>query len=336
MALAQIRGGLPARADRRLCRPTGHRRLDRLLQRRAAAPQPGPAAPDGLWICGTALPRCPNLHRHHNSGTICQTRFWQREQESECTLTGRPTCPANRDHLRIVRRSRAGYNDIVHAFVIVGLHTSMRHSEILALRRGNIDLDRNVIRIPRARAGAREPPITSKLAGYLAVRLTMLPPGCPWLFPSPASREGRLHTIRKAFRRLAERAGRDPDQVAPHLLPYCRHPSCSGRGRSPDGPADFKPQDAVDGGPVSAPEWLAHPSRYGEAEPSHRASGFARDSRFEPENCVLTTKCVLTSGKLRLRCYCCANMPSMLLKNMVPRGGFEPPTRGFSVRCSTN
>ena len=21
---------------------------------------------------------------------------------------------------------------------------------------------------------------------------------------------------------------------------------------------------------------------------------------------------------------------------MVPRGGFEPPTRGFSVRCSTN
>jgi len=25
-----------------------------------------------------------------------------------------------------------------------------------------------------------------------------------------------------------------------------------------------------------------------------------------------------------------------LLKNMVPRGGIEPPTRGFSVRCSTN
>ena len=24
------------------------------------------------------------------------------------------------------------------------------------------------------------------------------------------------------------------------------------------------------------------------------------------------------------------------LKGMVPRGGFEPPTRGFSVRCSTN
>jgi len=23
-------------------------------------------------------------------------------------------------------------------------------------------------------------------------------------------------------------------------------------------------------------------------------------------------------------------------KGMVPRGGFEPPTRGFSVRCSTN
>jgi hypothetical protein len=24
------------------------------------------------------------------------------------------------------------------------------------------------------------------------------------------------------------------------------------------------------------------------------------------------------------------------LKEMVPGGGFEPPTRGFSIRCSTN
>ena len=46
----------------------------------------------------------------------------------------------------------------------------------------------------------------------------MLPPGCPWLFPSPGSRTGHVHTIRKAFRRSAARAGLDPDQITPHTL----------------------------------------------------------------------------------------------------------------------
>lgn len=109
-------------------------------------------------------------------------------------------------------------NENVHAFVMVGLHTSMRHSEILSIRRTDIDLDRSVIWIPKAKAGAREQPITSELVDYIAVRLMMLPPGCPWLFPSPASREGHVHTIRKAFRRSAERAGLDPDQVTPDTL----------------------------------------------------------------------------------------------------------------------
>ena len=46
----------------------------------------------------------------------------------------------------------------------------------------------------------------------------MLPSGCEWLFPSPGSATGHVHTIRKAFRRSAERAGLDPDQITPHTL----------------------------------------------------------------------------------------------------------------------
>ena len=65
---------------------------------------------------------------------------------------------------------------------------------------------------------AREQPITADLAAYLATRLDMLPAGCPWLFPSPGARSGHTHTIRKAFRRSATRAGRDPDQITPHTL----------------------------------------------------------------------------------------------------------------------
>jgi integrase len=109
-------------------------------------------------------------------------------------------------------------NENVHAFVMVGLRTGMRHSEILAIRREDIDLERRVIWIPKAKAGAREQPITGDLADYLTRRLKMLPPGCPWLFPSPGSRTGHVHTIRKAFRRSVARAGMDPDQITPHVL----------------------------------------------------------------------------------------------------------------------
>lgn len=48
--------------------------------------------------------------------------------------------------------------------------------------------------------------------------MDMLPPGCEWMFPSPASATGHVHTIRKAFRRSAERAGLDPDDITPHTL----------------------------------------------------------------------------------------------------------------------
>ena len=101
---------------------------------------------------------------------------------------------------------------------MVGLRTGMRHSEILAIRREDVDLERRVIWIPKAKAGAREQPITDDLADYLAQRLEMLPPGCQWLFPSPGSRTGHVHTIRKAFRRSVARAVMDPDQITPHVL----------------------------------------------------------------------------------------------------------------------
>ena len=90
--------------------------------------------------------------------------------------------------------------------------------QIEELRLEHIDLERRVIWIPKAKAGAREQPITKDLAEYLAKRLKMLPPGCPWLFPSPGSRTGHVHTIRKAFRRSAARAGLDPDQITLHTL----------------------------------------------------------------------------------------------------------------------
>jgi integrase len=109
-------------------------------------------------------------------------------------------------------------NENVHAFVMVGLHTGMRHTEILSIRRDDVDLGKRAIWVPQAKSGLREQPITRELAVYLNKRMDMLPQGCEWLFPSVGSATGHVHTIRKAFRRSAERAGLDPDQITPHTL----------------------------------------------------------------------------------------------------------------------
>jgi len=109
-------------------------------------------------------------------------------------------------------------NPNVYCFVRVALATGMRHQEILAISRDNIDLDRNVIWIPKAKAGAREQPVTRELVEYLRKRITMLSAGCTWLLPSVGSKTGHVHTIRKAFQRAVQHAGLDPVQVTPHTL----------------------------------------------------------------------------------------------------------------------
>ena len=109
-------------------------------------------------------------------------------------------------------------NENIHAFVVVGLRTGMRHQEILQMRWDDVDFNKMTIWIEKAKAGAREQPISRQLADYLAQRKTMLPPACPWVFPSAASQSGHAHTMRKSFRRITCKAGLNPDEITPHVM----------------------------------------------------------------------------------------------------------------------
>jgi integrase len=64
----------------------------------------------------------------------------------------------------------------------------------------------------------REQPITAELAEFLRDHMQRLPKGTEWLFPSIASKSGRLATIRKAHRRAVKAAGLDPDVVVRHTF----------------------------------------------------------------------------------------------------------------------
>jgi integrase len=119
---------------------------------------------------------------------------------------------------RLVDAARGDQNPHIYPFIVMGLGTSMRRMEILATRRADIHLDRRTIFIPRAKAGAREQPITPQLATFLRGYEEALPPGTPWLFPSPGAEGGHAVNIQKAFARVVGAAGLDPRTITPHTL----------------------------------------------------------------------------------------------------------------------
>ena len=119
---------------------------------------------------------------------------------------------------RLVECAKADASPIIYPFIVIGVETSMRKMEILSIRREHVDLQRRTIFIPKAKAGAREQPITKHLADFLAGYIAALQPGSPWLFPSPGAVSGHAMDIRKPFRRVVEAAGLDPDQVVRHTL----------------------------------------------------------------------------------------------------------------------
>ncbi len=119
---------------------------------------------------------------------------------------------------KLIESTKVSSNPQLYPFVVIGLETSMRQSEILSIQRENIDLDRRVIWIPKAKAGKREQPITAHLAEFLANWMAALPLGTPWLFPSPAAKSGHTVDIRKPFVKAVIAAGLDPAQVVRHTL----------------------------------------------------------------------------------------------------------------------
>ncbi len=127
---------------------------------------------------------------------------------------------------QIHRLLEAAKNDdcpIMYPFILIGLATGMRRSEILSIRIENIDVNRRCIYIPQAKAGARTQPIPAHLAEYLCQYLQDKPMG-GWLFPAHNSKSGHTQWIEKPFRRVVVMAGLDPKQIVRHTL---RHTAIS-------------------------------------------------------------------------------------------------------------
>jgi integrase len=118
----------------------------------------------------------------------------------------------------LLESAKGDQNYQIYPFILIGLRTGMRKSEILAIRREHVDLAARTIYISEAKSGARTQPISPDLATFLANYMESLPPGAPWLFPSIGAQHGHTVDVRKAFVRSVIKAGLDPKQVVPHTL----------------------------------------------------------------------------------------------------------------------
>ena len=118
----------------------------------------------------------------------------------------------------LIESAKQDQNSQIYPFIVIGLETAMRKMEILRIRKEDVDLQRRVIFVPQAKAGSREQPITQHLAEFLESHMAMLPEGTPWLFPSIAAKDGHTTDVRKAFRRVVEAAGLNPDEIVRHTL----------------------------------------------------------------------------------------------------------------------
>lgn len=131
---------------------------------------------------------------------------------------GRITYLTTEQIARLIEAAKQDQNWQVYPFIVIGLETSMRRMEILSIRLEHIDLARRVIYIPKAKAGAREQPITAHLAEFLTGYIDVAEPGQVWLFPSGRSGTGHVNWIEEPFRRVVKAAGLDPKVVVRHTL----------------------------------------------------------------------------------------------------------------------
>ena len=78
---------------------------------------------------------------------------------------------------RLLKAAQQDQNIQIYPFILIGLETSMRRSEIFCIRREHINLEQLSITIPKAKAGSREQPITAYLASFLLQYTETLPVG---------------------------------------------------------------------------------------------------------------------------------------------------------------
>ncbi len=109
-------------------------------------------------------------------------------------------------------------NARIWLFIMMGLNTSLRHSEILSARFDRFNASRRRLRVQVKGGDWREQPLTRTIADLLEREREMSQDQEGWVFPSAGTATGHVESIQGAYRRVVRGAGLDPKMVTPHTM----------------------------------------------------------------------------------------------------------------------
>jgi integrase len=130
-----------------------------------------------------------------------------------------------RDHINSAEEEEdmllAAFNDsnsYIWLFIMIGLNTGLRHSEIVGARFDNFDAQRRRLRVRVKGRRWRKQPLTKGLVKLLQHERDMAQDPDGWIFPSTQTKSGHIVSMRKPFERVVSAAGLDPATVTPHTM----------------------------------------------------------------------------------------------------------------------
>lgn len=114
----------------------------------------------------------------------------------------------------------ADQDSLTWLFVVIGLNSAMRHSEILRIRWEDVDFEQRRIHLEKAKAGQRTQPISESLATMLLQERNQREDQEGWIFPSQkiGTKFQHRRSMHRQFQRAVVRAGLNPSQVTPHVM----------------------------------------------------------------------------------------------------------------------
>lgn len=147
---------------------------------------------------------------------------------------------------RLIKAAIADSNFFIWLFITIGLHTSLRHSEVLSVRFEHIDVPRRRLRVKVKGGRWREQPLTRGITNILANERKVAADPDGWVFPNPRSKSGHYESMKVPFRRVVESAGLDPKVATPHTLRHTAITDMAETGAAVQTVQDFSGHRTVD------------------------------------------------------------------------------------------
>ncbi len=154
--------------------------------------------------------------------TVAVMKNWvHRKPYDVSQLTEEPVCRdsiSDSDAVKMLAAAKLDKHPMIYLFILIGLKTGMRHSEILSLRWEHIKPEKNNVFLPKTKTGSREQLLEDDVINALAMLKKERGENEGYVFAAK-TKSGHINGMWRAFNRVVDAAGVN-EKYTPH---YMRH-----------------------------------------------------------------------------------------------------------------